>query len=108
MNIKGLQVYSRIMATGTLAAAAKSLNASESATSRQLSLLEATLGLQLFTREKRRLVPTPEGEAFYREAERILDSIEQIPALVQTIKNAPTHKIQIILMPRMAPTIAVR
>ena len=43
MNIKGLQVYSRIMATGTLAAAAKSLNASESATSRQLSLLETTL-----------------------------------------------------------------
>lgn len=94
------------MATGTLSAAAKSMYISESALSRQLSLLEAELGLILFSREKRRLIPTLEGEAFYREAERVLSSIEQIPEIVREIKNGTQLRMRIIAMPRMASSIA--
>jgi len=107
MNIKGLRAFTRIMAMGTLSAAAESMHISESALSRQLSLLEAELGLKLFSREKRRLIPTEEGEAFFREAERILNSIEQIPNIVNEIKREPRRRLRIIVMPRMAETIAV-
>ncbi len=107
MNIKGLRAFTRIMATGTLGAAAKSLHVSESALSRQLSLLEAELKLVLFSREKRRLVPTPEGEAFFAEAERILDSIEQIPEIANQIRRGPRRRMRIVAMPRIAATIAV-
>lgn len=106
MNIKGLRVFTQIMLTGTLAAAARNMHSSESALSRQLALLEAELGLTLFSREKRRLVPTAEGEAFYREAERILDAIEQIPEIVDEIKRGPKRRLRLIVMPRMAPAIA--
>ena len=106
MNIKGLRAFTQIMATGTLAAAAKTMHTSESALSRQLSLLEAELGLVLFSRDKRRLVPTAEGEAFYREAERILDSIEQIPTIVDEIKRRPRRRMRLIVMPRIAAAIA--
>ena len=106
MNIKGLQAFTRIMTSGTLSAAAKSMNISESALSRQLSLLETELGLTLFSREKRRLIPTEDGEAFYREAARILDSIEQIPDIVNEIKNGTRQRMRIIAMPRMASSIA--
>jgi len=107
MNIKGLRAFKQIMATGTLSAAAKTMNISESALSRQLSLLEAELDLTLFSREKRRLIPTDEGEQFYREAERILDSIEQIPEIVREIKTGSLRRMRIISMPRMASSIAV-
>lgn len=107
MNIKGLRAFKQIMATGTLSAAAKLMNISESALSRQLSLLEAELGLRLFSREKRRLIPTDEGEQFFREAERILDSIEQIPEIVREIKTGTRRRMRVIAMPRMASSIAV-
>ncbi len=107
MNIKGLRAFKQIMATGTLSAAAKSMNISESALSRQLSLLETELGLTLFSRLKRRLIPTEEGEQFFREAERILDSIEQIPEIVREIKLGTHRRMRIISMPRMASSIAV-
>jgi DNA-binding transcriptional LysR family regulator len=106
MNIKGLQAFTRIMETGTLSAAAKSLNASESALSRQLALLEAELGLALFSREKRRLIATEEGETFFREAQRLLDSIEQIPQIVQDIKRGSRKRMRIVVMPRLAASIA--
>jgi len=108
MNVKGLRAFQKIMETGTLNAAAKSLNVSESAMSRQLSLLEAELGLTLFSRNKRRLVPTNEGEQFFREAERILDAIAQIPQVVREIKTGNLSRMRIISMPRMANSIAVR
>lgn len=107
MNFKGLRAFTRIMATGALNTAAKSMNISESALSRQLSLLEAELGLTLFSREKRRLSPTPEGEAFYHEAERILEFIEQIPDIINDIKKQPRRRMRIIVMPRMVEMIAV-
>jgi DNA-binding transcriptional LysR family regulator len=107
MNIKGLRAFKQIMATGTLSAAAKSMNISDSALSRQLSLLETELGLVLFSRQKRRLIPTDEGEQFFREAERVLDSIEQIPEIVREIKSGTRRRMRIISMPRMASSIAV-
>ncbi len=107
MNIKGLRAFNQIMATGTLSAAAKQMNISESALSRQLSLLEIELDLTLFSRDKRHLVPTEEGEQFFREAERVLDSIEQIPEIVQEIKTGTRRRMRIIAMPRMASCIAI-
>lgn len=106
MNIKGLQVFTRIMETGTLSAAARSMNASESALSRQLALLESELGLTLFSREKRRLVATEEGETFFREAERLLDSIEQLPQIARDIKRGSRKRMRIVVMPRLAASIA--
>lgn len=107
MNIKGLQAFTRIMEAGTLSAAARSLNVSESALSRQLSLLEAELGLTLFSRERRRLIATDEGETFFRDAQRLLDSIEQIPQIVKDIKRGSRKRMRIIVMPRLAASIAV-
>ncbi len=65
------------------------------------------MGLKLFTREKRRLIPTVEGEAFYSEAERILDSIDQVPNIVSQIKRGPRKHTHIITMPRIAESILI-
>lgn len=107
MNIKGLRVFIAVMTRGTLAAAAENLNASESAASRQLLLLEAALGITLFNREKRSLVPTPEGEAFFHEAKKILLYLDQLPAVVDKIKRDIKQSMHLVVMPRLATTVAV-
>ncbi|MEQ8710323.1 MAG: LysR family transcriptional regulator [Rhodospirillales bacterium] len=108
MNIKGLQALTQIMSNGTLTAAATAMNISESALSRQLAILESELDLKLFSRDKRQLVPTPEGEAFFHEAERILESIAQIPQIVREIKASPIHRMRVVAMPRIAPVIVAQ
>ncbi len=107
MNIKGLRVFVAVMTQGTLASAGETLNTSESAASRQLLLLEASLGISLFKRDKRSLVPTPEGEAFFREAKTILLYLDQLPAVVEKIKRDIRRSLHLIVMPRLATTIAV-
>ena len=107
MNLKGLQGFAQVMAAGTLAAAAKNMNISESALSRQIMILESVLGVTLFDRTKRNLAPTLEGEAFYYEAEKILMSIDEIPRIVQAIKKGVRERVRVIVMPRMAPRVAV-
>ena len=105
MNLKGLRAFTLIMAKGTLADAAKAMHLSQSSVSRHLSLLEAEIGIALFTRKHRRLTPTPEAEAFYREARRILYGIEEIPRITDRIKHGPRRHLRVVTMPRMAACI---
>lgn len=107
MNITGLRAFNRIMATGTLTGAARSMNISPSALSRQLAVLEQELGLRLFLREKQRLIPTPEGQEFHEDAQRLLYSIEQVPDIVRRIQQGSRARLRIIVMPRLAPPIAI-
>lgn len=106
-NLKGLQAFTHIMALGTLTAAAKKMHMSESAVSRQLALCEQELGLTLFSRDNRRLVPTAQGQNFYDEAERILHSLEQIPKIAQGIGKKPQRKIRLVSTHRAAALIAI-
>ncbi len=105
MNLKGLRAFTLIMAKGTMADAAEAMHLSQSSVSRHLSLLEAEIGIALFTRKHRRLTPTPEAEAFYREARRILYGIEEIPRITDRIKRGPRRHLRVVTMPRMAARI---
>jgi len=64
MNIKGLRVFILTIEEGTLSKASERLNISPPAASRLLNLLEEDLGVPLFSRVKKRLIPTVEAEAF--------------------------------------------
>ncbi len=111
MNLKALQIFATVINKGTLAKAAEKHHLSESAASRQITVLEAELGFQLFSREKRNLRPTPEGEAFYKEAQRILYSLEELPEIAKSIKHSTHSSLRLIVVPRLvrhiiAPAIA--
>jgi DNA-binding transcriptional LysR family regulator len=86
LNIKKLKCFRAVVIHGSLVAAANVMNLSQPATSRLISTLEDELKLKLFKREKRRLVLTPEGKEFYRETEKILSNLDDLPRIVQEIK----------------------
>ena len=105
MNIKGLKAFISVMATGSLVAAAREMNTSVSALSRQLSMLELELDLGLFTRDKKRLKPTGHAFALLPEVEKLIGNYEEIPAIAQEIKRLPSRRLRIGVMPRMATCI---
>lgn len=71
-----MQVFAKVVETGSFSAAAALLNMSPSAVSKLVSRTEGRLGVQLFTRSTRSMTLTAEGREFYASCARILQEIE--------------------------------
>jgi len=63
-----IRIFNAITVGGSMAVAAAQLGLSEATVARRLKGFEAELGLQLFTREANRLVPTLAGTELAAEA----------------------------------------
>ena len=107
MNLRSLTAFRAVMEFGTVTAAANHLNVTQPAMSRLISSLEEELGIKLFNRRRKRLFPTPEAEVFYREAQRILAAVDEIPQLVQDIRTHAGSRIRVVAMARAAETFVV-
>lgn len=106
MKIRGLRALGFVISEGTLAAAAQKMFLSEPAVSRLISELESDIGLTLFSRDKRQLVPTEEGLRFYREAVRILENVDQIPQIASDIRRGQEEFLRVVVMPRLVASVA--
>lgn len=105
MNLRALQLFRKIVLTGSLAEAAAQANISTSAASRLLSLLESEVGLTLFSRERRQLALTEEGDIFYRRMVRTLDGLEEIPSLAEDIRNRSANWLSVVTAAPIAGTL---
>ncbi len=105
MNIKALRAFRAVVAGGSVNAAAQTLNLSQPAVSRLITLLESELRLPLFNRDRRRLVLTEEGAAFEREASRILASLDEIPRIAAEIRANHVRRLRMVTMPRTALSV---
>ena len=63
MNFRQLEIFRAVMDTGSATAAARLLGLSQPAVSRQLMQLETEVGLDLFARERGKLIPTAHAVA---------------------------------------------
>ena len=111
MNIKALLAFQAVITEGSVSGAARAMHLSQPAVSRLIAILEAELRLTLFKREKKRLRLTEEGNAFNREAHRILASLREIPAIADEIRAHRFKRLRMVTMPRtalsvVAPTVA--
>jgi DNA-binding transcriptional LysR family regulator len=72
MDFASLQVFKAVADEGGISPAARKLHRVQSNVTTRIQALEASLGVQLFVREKRRLHLAPAGEVFRRYAEEML------------------------------------
>jgi DNA-binding transcriptional LysR family regulator len=72
-----MEVFVRIVDLGGFTAAAREFRLTPSGVSKLVSRLEARLGARLVNRSTRQLQLTPEGEAFYARALRILADMDE-------------------------------
>ena len=96
MNLKGLRLLRQIVLTGSLADASAALNLSSSAASRVLQQLEFELGIRLFSREKRQLSLTEEGQLFYDQIVNTLIALDEIPTVLRDIKRRTKELLSIV------------
>jgi DNA-binding transcriptional LysR family regulator len=95
--IEGLPVFVRTVREGSFSAAARALDLTPSAVSKQIGRLEDRLSVRLFNRTTRRLSLTEEGAAFYERASRILADLEDAAEAVSSHKAMPRGRLRVTL-----------
>lgn len=110
-----MNAFCRIVERGNFARAAEDLGVSPALLSREVKLLEESLGLSLLTRSTRSMALTDHGRAYYGEAQEILAAVggmeerlrRQAGAVRGHLKvNAPGSFGQIVLAPLLPGFLA--
>jgi len=96
VNPRALKLFHIIADKGSLAAASVQFNLSPPAASRLVSLLEAELGFDLFSREGRNLTLTQNGFRFLRESQPILQNFESIERVARDIKSNASSALRVL------------
>lgn len=107
MNLRQYEVFRAVMEAGTVTGAAERLRVTQPGVSKLLAQFERELGFAVFVRERRRLKPTPEGEALFREVRRAflgLDYLSRVAADLRNLRQgqlvvAATHAISSHYLP---------
>ena len=79
-RLKPLRAFCQTARLGSVSRAAEALYVSQPAITLQLQALEREMGIRLFERSGRRLVPTREGEALYDLARPLVEGIDGLDA----------------------------
>ncbi len=95
MEIRQLRYFILAAKHLNFTAAAQESFIVQSAMSQQIALLEKELQVRLFERHSRSLSLTPSGEVLYREAQRILQQIDDSVALVKNVSTGYAQTLHI-------------
>lgn len=103
MNLKQLRAFTEVIQTGSVSEAARRLHRSQPAVSAVIASLEDELGMPLFIRKGMRLKPAPEAFFLLREAEEILQKVDNAKKTMLDVRQAERGEIEIVSMP--GPTV---
>ena len=95
--LQEMAVFSKVVAAGSLSAAARELGLSPALVSRRLAALEARLGVRLVNRTTRSLHLTVEGSRYYDACTRVLAEIEEADAAVSAGRVEPQGALKVAL-----------
>jgi DNA-binding transcriptional LysR family regulator len=108
LSLRQVESFYTVMRTGTVVAAARHMNVTQPVVSRAIGLLESRIGYKLFERKGRKLVATPEGLAFYREAEPIYGSLDRLAQVAQDIRYQRGGELRIATLPSLSQSLLPR
>ena len=87
--------FARVVELGSFARAAERLSVSTSAVSRQVSELEAHLGVRLLNRTTRRLSLTEAGQSYYERCVQLLADLEEAESSVRNAALVPKGTLRL-------------
>jgi DNA-binding transcriptional LysR family regulator len=102
-QLAALATFVRVVDTGSLSGAARSLPSSLTSVSRQISALEERFGTRLLLRTTRRLALTDDGRILYDRAKSILGELKDVELTLSSGRQEPSGRIRI-----SAPTLMGR
>ncbi|WFF42081.1 LysR family transcriptional regulator [Salinicola endophyticus] len=95
MDFKQLRYFMAVVEEGTISAAAASLPLAQPALTRQLQLLEESVGAPLLRRSRRGVTLTAAGEAFHRDVGRLLSQFEQAKCNARRVSEGQMGQLRL-------------
>lgn len=105
-SVREMEVFRQVMERGSVTAAATALRISQPSVSKTLQQAEAHLGFKLFTRQRKRLIPTAEAEALFPEAVGAFAAIEVVQRLADDLRQGRSGMLRVALTPALAHSLA--
>ncbi|MET3442902.1 DNA-binding transcriptional LysR family regulator [Variovorax paradoxus] len=94
-QIAAMKAFHTVVTAGGFSAAAKILQVSHTVVSRQVTQLEALLGIQLLNRTTRRFALTEAGQTYHEYSTRILEQLEEAALAVTRHQAQPVGVLRI-------------
>ncbi|MBP0110864.1 LysR family transcriptional regulator [Bradyrhizobium vignae] len=107
-NLRLLDVFRVVFETRSVTAAAMKLAVTQPAISKALVELEQDVGLVLFGRERRRLVPTEDAVRLYEETTRLFTHVKVFEDRVDDFRSGEAGQLSIGVIPTLAASIVVQ
>lgn len=95
MQWEGIREFVFVAEEESFTQASKKLAISTAQVSRQVSALEARLGVKLFYRTTRKVSLTEEGRIFYHDCRNVLDGLEAAERAITNLQSKPQGKIKL-------------
>jgi DNA-binding transcriptional LysR family regulator len=95
MDTASLEIFAAVFRAGSLAAVARERGVDPSLVSRAVAGLEEELGIKLFARSTRRLVPTDAGKLYFERIEKILADLDSAHAALLDVGDAPSGVVRL-------------
>lgn len=99
MNVKDFQYISEIAKCGNISHAANHLYISQSALTKHLKQLENELGIPLFLRLGKKVIPTPAGEYYCLKADEILRLNHELENGIKNLKASYVRQLRVGITP---------
>ena len=93
--LDNIAVFVRVVELGNLSAAGRDMRISPAVASNRIKELEKHLGVRLFNRTTRQLMPTEQGTVFYAGAKQVLEAIAEAEAAVSALSGQPRGTIRV-------------
>ena len=99
MNLNQITAFRAVMNSGSISQAARKIGRTQPAVSLAIKALEEDLGVELFRRQGRQLVPVPEAHYLLIEAEAILDRMATVSRTMKSLASGRTGSLNVSAMP---------
>lgn len=96
-NMQEMAIFTQIVTSGGLSAAARDLSLSAAVVSRRLAALEARLGVRLVNRTTRRINLTDEGASYFETCTRILAEIDEADTAISAGQIEPQGVLRVFM-----------
>ena len=107
MNLNHIRIFAKVAEAGSFSEAARRLKLPKSQVSRQVRLLEESLGVRLFERTTRQVRLTESGRMYYQRSHDSLNGLEDANAFVSGLQQELNGLIRVTAPVDLGPHVIV-
>ncbi|MEO0463412.1 MAG: LysR family transcriptional regulator [Pseudomonadota bacterium] len=102
MRLRQIEIFYHVYRSGTISGAARNLNVSQPSVSKVLKHTEDQLGIELFLRQRGRLIPTQLAHELFAEAQDVYHRLGSFNKSLENISNRRGGHIRLGVLPSLS------